>query len=433
MRAASGRMSDTSDESSSEGAKEPQERMKPPESPNTRRATRQRTKSLSHPAEMEPREAKRQRRRSSSLRDKPQPSLEAVDETMEDVDNAVASDKAPANQEALDEKKRRDEEAAKSKVEEDARKAEDERKAAEERKQEEARKAEEARQAEEKRKEDEAKQVEKARKAEEERKQREAAMSEAKRQHRQDFAASLPSVLHHLLHPSVEPPADGEQLAAIILENFTPLHAIERVASEAKSQPDLYVLNAQAAPLLGKTGLDLLLPSSAPGIEESICHTWTILPFEEADRHTLPKILPPHCLSAEALTQDEEMLNDDDDEHSFAAELQRTAKRVRDAKQAREQLDSIELRWVSLQDVLDHLDPVLKSCAIPVRVEPALRAAVVKQFDVDGKTDFFERLQTLWSSGSSSRPLREWRDGMLEDVSDSSVTGSTEARVIHEK
>lgn len=435
MRAASGRMSDTSsDESSSETAKEADERMKPPESPNTRRATRQRTKSLSHPADTEPKEEKKHRRRSSSLRDKPQPSLEAVDETMEDADAAHSPDKVPANQEALNEKKKQDEEAAKAKADEDARKAEEEKKVAEEKKQEEARKAEEARQAEEKRKEEEAKQAEEARKAEEERKQREAAMSEAKRQHRQDFAASLPSALQRLLHPNAEPLAEGEHLAAIVLEHFTPLHAIPSTeqAEQSKSEPELYVLNAQAAPLLGKNGLDLLLSSSAPGIEESICHAWSTQPFEEADRHVLPNILPPHCLSAEALSQDEEML-DDDDQLSFAAELERTAKRVRDGEESREKLSNIELRWVKLQDVLDHLDPILKSHTIPIRVDschrPSQRALMLKQLDADGMSDMFDRLRAWWTS----RPLRQWRDGEVKDETSSPGFASTEARVVHEK
>jgi len=105
MRAASGKpFSDSSeDDSSSETAKEADDGMKPPESPNTKRGPgRPRTKSASTQPSKSPLEAGGTRRRSSSVREKAEPSLPIVDEQMEDVDADVTDKPADVDDNKMD-------------------------------------------------------------------------------------------------------------------------------------------------------------------------------------------------------------------------------------------------------------------------------------------------------------------------------------------
>ncbi|KAM0720585.1 hypothetical protein Q7P37_004721 [Cladosporium fusiforme] len=475
MRAASGKpFSDSSsDESSSETAREADESMKPPESPNTKRGPgRPRKKSTSSQAAEPPQEAARTRRRSSSIREKAEATLPIVDEQMEDADATAdvnagekmeIEDVQPASQatstpqqiKEKEEAKRKADEDAKKKAEDEAKEAfeaealrreadarkkeedeskarkaeEDARKAAEEKRAEEQRQAEAAKL----REEEEAKKAESARRAEEQRKKLERELSEAKSKHRQELASSLPGALSRLLSPTLDEP-EQSRLAMESLELFTPLQALPFATEDSgsKSRIELFVLNAQAAPLLGNVGLDLLLSHNAPGFEDSLAHEWDSLPLDEADRDCVRAILPGHLLSADPVDTDEDMM---DEELSFEAELKRSAHQLHSAYEAQSKLETaeVELRWVKLQDVLDNLHPVLRDTPIDVRTDlrrPQDHARMLKGIQTSNAPDFFGQVNAWWKQ-SSMQPDVKGGKATAQPVQFS--VESTQVRVSHEK
>jgi hypothetical protein len=444
MRAASGKpFSDSSeDDSSSETAKEADDGMKPPESPNTKRGPgRPRTKSASTQPSTSPLEAGRTRRRSSSVREKAEPSLPIVDEQMEDVDDDVTNKSADADDNKMeveektdveveaktkqeDDDARRKEEEAKKKeeadskareAEESARKAEAERVAKEEKRQIEM-EAEEQRQVE-----------EETRKAEEQRRKLERELSEAKSKHRSDLASTLPDALSRFLSPGLDAATEKSRLENEVLMLFTPLQALPGPqvlpidSQQHKTQTELFVLNVQAAPLLGKTGLDLLLRPDAPGYEKSISHKWTKLPLTDDEKDCVRAILPSHLLSTNPM--DEDQTPAEEGALSFQAELERMARQMRKVQEAQAKFDAadIVLRWVKLQDVLDNLHPALQGTNIEVRTDfrrPEDHARILKDIRARNTSGFFDNVCEWWKQGALTKEV---------------VVGRTEVRVTHEK
>jgi hypothetical protein len=456
MRAASGKPFEdsSSEESSSETAREVEDSMKPPNSPATKRGPgRPRTKSASaQPAEPQ-QDAARTRRRSSSLRGKAESTLPVVDEQMEDADNVIVAvhaadggkgdstnDDAPASETAVkeDEMKREDEEkvikeaAEVQKKEEEAKKKEEDdvkaheaeeaaRKAEAEGLAEKQRLAEEAKS----RQEEEDKKAEAARKAEEQRQRLENELSEAKSRHRLDLASSLPNALSRILHPTLDTQIEEARLKNEVLDIFTPLQALPvggSIASDPsyKSRAELVVLNVQAAPLLGKLGLDLLLQPNAPGYEKSLASGWTTFPLDDEEKECARAILPGHVLSKTPLDEDSMMIDED---LSFEAELEKIARQIKKAREAQAQLDSADIRlcWVKLQDVLDRLNPALQEAQIDVRTDfcrPQDHARTLKHAQARGKTTFFDGVVECWKQEALPRKLE---------------VGTTEVKVTHEK
>jgi hypothetical protein len=442
MRAASGKpFSDSSeDDSSSETAKEADDGMKPPESPNTKRGPgRPRTKSASTQPSTSPLEAGRTRRRSSSVREKAEPSLPIVDEQMEDVDDAVDNKSADADDNKMDVEKetgveveakakqeeeddaRRKEADAKKKEEADAKAREDE---------ESARKAEAERVAKEKRQTEleaeEQRQAEETRKAEEQRRKLERELSEAKSKHRSDLASTLPDALSRFLSPGLDAATEKSRLENEALMLFTPLQALPGLevlpfdSQQHKTQTELFVLNVQAAPLLGKTGLDLLLRPDAPGYEKSIAHEWTTLPLSDDEKDCVRAILPSHLLSTNPMDEDQTPAEEG---LSFQAELERMSRQMRKVQEAQAKFDAadIVLRWVKLQDVLDTLHPALQGTNIEVRTDfrrPEDHARILKDIRAKGTTGFFDNVCGWWKQGALTKEV---------------VVGRTEVRVTHEK
>lgn len=458
MRAASGKPFDdsSSEDSSSETAREVEDSMKPPESPVAKRGPgRPRTKSASAQPSDPPQEAARTRRRSSSLRGKVESTLPVVDEQMEDADNVVVANHvndgerggqsadasnapAPEPVDAKAEMKRKDEERASKeaaeaqKKEDDAKKKEEDdasareaeeaaRKAEAEEKAEKQRLAEEARS----RQEEEDKKAEAARIAEEQRQKLEAELSEAKSRHRQELVSSLPDALSRILQPTLDAGIEEARLDNEVLEIFTPLQALPGAGSNAsdassRSRAELVVLNAQAAPLLGKVGLDLLLRPDAPGYDKSLARDWTTFALDDDEKECARAILPGHLLSKNLLDEDSMVIDED---LSFEAELAKTARRIKKAREAQAQFESadIELRWVKLQDVLDHLHPALKNIEIDVRADfcrPQDRARMFKHVQARGKTSFFDSVVECWRQEALPKKLE---------------VCTTEVRVTHEK
>jgi hypothetical protein len=456
MRAASGKPfgDSSSEDSSSETAREVEDSMKPPESPATKRGPgRPRTKSASAQPSEPPQDAARTRRRSSSLRGKVESTLSVVDEQMEDADNVVvavhapdgakgdsAADTVPASEPAVagDQTKREDEEkatkeAAEAKIkEEDARKKEEDdvkareaeeaaRKAEAEGLAEQQRIAEEAQS----RQEEEDRKAEAARKAEEQRQRLETELSEAKSRHRDELASSLPNALSRILHPTLDTHIVEARLKNEVLDIFTPLQALPAGGSIAsdpsyKSRAELVVLNVQAAPLLGKLGLDLLLQPNAPGYDKSLASGWTTFPLDDEEKECARAILPGHLLSKNPLDDDSMIIDED---LSFEAELEKIARRIKKAREAQAQLDSADIRlcWVKLQDVLDHLNPALQEAQIDVRTDfcrPQDHARMLKHAQARGQTTFFDGVVECWKQEALPKKLE---------------VGTTEVKITHEK
>merc|ERR1712230_331197 len=151
------------------------------------------------------------------------------------------------------EAKRRDEEAA----ENEAKKAAEERREAEETRlreaEEEQKRLEEER---ERREAEEAKRAEEARKAEEAFREKQAKMENARRNHITDLLAALPKTLNYALDQQSNFSYRTDDDVAYLQEHFMPL----LVVREDSDGP--WVLNIQAAPLLGKRGLEVLLPQT---------------------------------------------------------------------------------------------------------------------------------------------------------------------------
>ena len=450
MRAASGKpFSDSSDDdSSSETAKEADDGMKPPESPNTKRGPgRPRTKSASTQPSNSPLEVGRTRRRSSSVREKAEPNLPSLDEQMEDVGSVVASDKPTNiddNEMDVEEEGTGVEVEAKSKPEEDdvqkkeaaaAAEAAAEAKKTEEadakarEAEESARKAEAERVAEEKRQieidAEKQRQAEETRKAEEQRQRLEREISEAKNKHRSDLASTLPNALSRFLSPSLDATTERSRLENEALMLFTPLQALPGLevlpidSQQYKPSMELFVLNVQAAPLLGKGGLDLLLHPRAPGYDESIAHEWTTLPLADDEKDCVRAILPSHLLGTDPVDKDQAPIEG----LSFEAELERMARQMQRVQEAQAKFDAadIVLRWVRLQDVMDHLHDALQGVTIEVRTDcrrPEDNARILKSMSARGTTGFFDNVCEWWKQGAFTKEVQ---------------TGRTEVRVTHEK
>jgi hypothetical protein len=354
MRAASGKVHSDSDSegvnSTSDdapGEPEPIETsavMKPPASPRQRRTSdRQRTKSLStQPADISP----RTRRRSSSLRGSQDQILPTLVEKkdVEEQDALAKQREIAARLEAqrLETQRKEAEEA-----EEQARRVE------------EAKKAEEARQREEeergRRAEEEAKRAEAIRQAEEDRKRKEVEMENARSSARSEILASLPDSVRQAMESEIE--ADR----SFLLSRFTPLLVIR----EDYEGP--WVSNVQAAPLLGKRGLELLLPrNNHLEFQTTFSRYWPITSnLSEREMTRRQKALAALCASE---GEDEALVSSDD----FQAELAYKVQRLKAINRAKQRLSSgtVPLFCVRLRDVLAHLHPVLGGVNIEVQFYP---------------------------------------------------------------
>ena len=415
--------------------------MKPPETPNTRR--RLRSKSISSPSEISP---KSLRKRSNSTRDVAEKALPTLHEKVEEKDSGSdgivlgggGDDKAKKNNGdkaklALDEAKRLDEkrkqeeeaEAEAKRVEEQLRKQEEERKAEEERKVAEERAAEEARRREE--------EAEQARKAKEESLRREREMKKAKKKFQSQLLDRLPTPFNYVLDPDSGFRYESEADKNLLLRQFTPLLAL---GSPQTPGSNVYVLNLQAAPLLGKIGLEAFQALDSL-VTSSLLDHWTTEPLEEADFKTIDQILARLSWDpAPAFPDgDEEM---QDVETSFEDELKKTAERYEAFVTARRMLQDVVYKFgfrrLKLVDVLNNLHPLLKDSAIDVEFVPAQPMEVERAVkgDMTGKEDFVQGLKKIWET-DGSRPPTSVLYGKLDVPAGNLCASLTDVVVVNEK
>ncbi|KAF2773009.1 hypothetical protein EJ03DRAFT_324061 [Teratosphaeria nubilosa] len=428
MRAASGKppsntesekddnQESTSDDAPGEPDPGPVGSMKAPTSPNQRRNIgRTRTNSFPNPPQESMLSISRQRR-SSSLRktEQPLPTLEekedvgeggGMEEQQRQVEGHFEMEEAELQERQREEAKEaeaeasRAEEAAKRKAEEDERRAEESRqKEAEEQ----ARRDEDARRA------------EAAERAEEERKRRIIEMENARSSARGEIIAALPWALRQVVISTADnTDAFGR---AFYLAHFTPLIVVR------EDYEGSWVLNVQAAPLLGKRGLELLLPrSNYLEFETTYSRNWpTTRDFSDRELRRIGQVY-------DALTVREAPSNEAGgamtDPFDFQVELSGIAARVNAIKAARKKLSNgtVPLFCVRLEDVMTHLDPVISDAAIevqgiPTRFKPGTNGPV----------------STLDSFFGSTKFLRMHKAGKLE-YDGFQVVDRTETFVVHQK
>lgn len=362
MRAANGKaaLSDSESEDASnseqdapgEPEPEPETKMKPPDTPTQHRrgsiSTRTRTKSLSaQPQPVTELPSPRSRRRSSSLRglqdnvlptveEQPEASEAAREEPEEmDVDEAVQRE----DQARIAKQEEEEAAAAEAKrIEDEAKKAEDMRKA------EEARVAAEAARV--KEEEERARQAEEARKAEEELQRREAELDSARSEYRLKVLSLLPESVREALQSDNIPSA----------YDLLPLQAIDE-----DDQGYTWILNVQAAPHLGRGGLELLLPrSSELDFQRTFSGDWPIRDNLSDPEHNQIKLVLRQMVHRDLPTADvpPDVQLIDDSFLPFELEVQRQKDRREAIGRAVDRLNTdnfVSLELVRLQDFLARL------------------------------------------------------------------------------
>ncbi|KAK3070521.1 hypothetical protein LTR53_010315 [Teratosphaeriaceae sp. CCFEE 6253] len=463
MRAASGKAPD--ENSDSEGSStsdtggdervspDPEPVMRPPERRNSTAGTgHQRTKSMfSHSAaDMSP----SARRRSSSLRGPLEQPLPTVEEKSEDRDEVreheLAAERARnvlMQAQALDAKRRDAEEA-----EVEARRAEEQRRLEHERREEEdrqaaelvrlkteeeeARIAEEQRAAEEERRRQEAElEEERARKAEEQRAKDEERMRQlaetegARGAYRRDVLAALPRLIGQALDPESDFRYDGVDSRDVLLRHCTPLLPVWLDPEDE----DIWVLNIQVAPLLGKRGLELLLPRDHElGFDRTFCKEWWT---QEAGPNRLRALLAIDQLALQSTLDyaaDDDHHTDPDDVTVFHAEIRHMTNRMKAIEEIKHKLldSAIPLECVCVREVMESLDPLFSESAIEVQGFPHAvpTRRKIHSFSSATSSSFFDCVGDHWQQCHARRAFIH---GAEADVN--SVCGTTQVMTVHEK
>lgn len=416
-----------------------------PESPSRRRSVgRPRTQSTSsQPATSS---SSQNRRRSSNIAGSQDKVLATVEEksegNSEEKDDGIEKQRQAEAMFAVHEaqrleQKRREEEASEAeakRVEEEARKAMEEQQVEQARREAEV---ERKRQAEEEairvaqEKKDAEERAAREKQMAEERQKKEAEREHARRKHVEDLLASLPKALAHSLGPESSFRYDGKLALAYLQEHFTPLLVVR------EDSQSLWVLNAQAAPLLGKRGLELLLPrSNILDFPTPMSGPWpTHGDFTAREEANVQRVVSQLTAREGNLDsgsgRDAEMTDGISD---FQAELKRTAERLNAAQAAKTKLASglAELFCIKLDDVLSNLDPVLKDAPIEVRFLSASAQstqvrAMLKQHGIEGFVPRFNAFFTNVKLGQT------YRAGQVDETGMALCAGKSDVVVVHEK
>ncbi|KAK3660009.1 hypothetical protein LTR56_000935 [Elasticomyces elasticus] len=428
MRAANGRNdntdSDEEDSTSSTGTGLNAEIaelncMGPPDGGKAKSTTRQRTKSMSsQAAETSP----RTRRRSSSLRGPQDPPLPTVEEKMEDAaptehDQQVERAKFVLLQAQALETQRRDAELADAEVKRmEIQKAEEGRKAEADRKE-----AENSRiQMEEER----TRQMEKAQKEEVERRRKEAEMEGARGEFRRGVLALLPDPIARSLDPESSFRYAGHDAKASLLEHCTPL-LVTQLGEDGRA----WVLNVQAASLLGKRGLELLLPLDHElGFERTFSKGWQaqMAPDESSARHVIHQLA---TLASSDAAHHSRYMNGPT---TFETEVRLESERMHAIEGIKHRLGSgaLNLEWVPLDDILANIDPLFAGTHIVVHHirPPRLSKQTRDLIDASRSDSFIDRMQTFWTHAPSTETYMNGRR-----LHPAPIVGTTQVMMVHEK
>ncbi|KAI7247555.1 hypothetical protein KC335_g18860 [Hortaea werneckii] len=260
-------------------------------------------------------------------------------------------------------------------------------------------------------------------------------MEDARRNHITDLLAALPKTLNFALDQQSGFSYRNDAEVAYLQEHFMPL----LVVREDSDGP--WVLNIQAAPLLGKRGLEVLLPQTNDlEFDLTLSGDWAKFNdgFAARDRANISRAVSFLTRSeGETLDEDVEMADSEDAPSTFYRELQRIAGRMNAQKATKARLlseESIPLRLVKLSDVLANLHPVLRDT--PTEVEyltfPAKARQVALQLDKQASQGFVERWQAFSANVVASESYVGGR--LAQDIAaNENRLGRTEVVVVHEK
>ena len=322
-------------------------------------------------------------------------------------------------------------------AEAEAKKAEEARKAEEERRIEDERKAEEARQAAEAARkameEEQARKAEEDRKVDEERRRKDAEMEGARDEFRRDVLAALPRTLSSFLDPD-SPVCNGDNMNNGAAGHL-PDHCLPLLAVDLDEAGTTWVLNVQAAPLLGSRGRELLYPQDHPlGFLRTFCKDWATKPLSGSESKIAQRLAHQIALQATPAADDAEVDEEMelDDAAIFQMEINRMTERLRKIEETKQKLlnGTVALELVRLQDVLDNLGPSLSTTAITVQHLPTSRKQkrTTPCLENGATSSFVDSLREVWERAPSAQTFVGGRQQEKRPIS-----GRTRVMIVHEK
>ena len=183
-----------------------------------------------------------------------------------------------------------------------------------------------------------------------------------------------------------------------VLRHCTPLRLFRDNLKEAFDDTDTWILNLQAAPYLGKKGLELFFDQQCPYYTESLAAHWATSELTEEEweevRHQLASA-PSH----DVLTPEP----DDEDLDVAGLQARVIARRTTTAEtvaRLRDPHSRVRICKVRLQDFWAHLDGLFANFEIPLdfigRISPSKRQRALDQLQEAGTTGFVDRMRCFW-------------------------------------
>lgn len=256
----------------------------------------------------------------------------------------------------------------------------------------------------------------------------------AKNRRRNDVFNALPSNIAHVLRPNSSFRYESALESGYIQEHFTPLLLVkgglkQTLKDGELSDQDSWVVNVQAAPLLGKKGLELLFRHEDIASDKTFSRHWnTYSAFSAREKENVDRVL--HELIGDS--RDTEM-SDAPEFDDFGAEMAWLAAGHNAADAAKRRLHdgTIALYCVRLADVMENLDPLFHTTRF--RVQPLdwihQSTSIAKEMDKHGVDSFIDRsVQGFWQVGR--REMREVDRTFLNDEALPAVHGSTDVAVV---
>ena len=266
--------------------------------------------------------------------------------------------------------------------------------------------------------------AEEQRKAEEHRRATERREVEARHKYRADVLAALHPAARHVLDESSDFTYEGLSEKATLVRDFCPLKVVR--TTSANDMAIYWILNIQAAPLIGKRGVELLFKDDPPGSSPTspLAATWTTAPPTEREVVVLDRVLESMPLPKQG-PDSILSLSDKDD---FENELKATAERlnaIESSSRALKDGKTAVLRLVRLDELQRNLHPLLRASEL----EPEHAYRPVPQLDVkeNGCLGVVDRLQRMFEAA------QDGDNALRFDKSTKPVRMTSKVQVVHEQ
>lgn len=302
-----------------------------------------------------------------------------------------------------------------------------------------------ARKAEEKRVENE-RRAEEARVAETERLRVELEFEKEKRAYREAVLQELPQGLRQIFDPESgfhfragghleDRPERLREEQEWVLQHHTPLRLFRDDLKEAFDDTDTWILNLQAAPYLGKKGLELFFDQQCPYYTESLTAHWATSELSEKEweevRHQLASAASHDVLTPEP---------NDDDLDVGALQARVIARRLQSAEtvaRLRDPHSRVRICKVRLADFWAHLDGLLAGLQIPLefvgRVSQSKRQEIFARLQETGTTAFVDCMKRFWGLEEGG-PFADGRPAVGKSYARKfGCVDMVDVRVVHEK